>query len=367
MAFESTTFKSTRIDSQKAAEKLDALIRSGAASAQNAYQHAMNATITDALVRDSAVAFEESGKGALRMRMPNDLGQLVLTDYALGQTCERYGMPIKFARELVASQNPMLRMMAAENLETLARSQEKPGKALVRMQDGKVKAVLSSSFRRVDSRPMIENFVQTCEAQKLVPVEGMVTDTRIAIKALLPRVVVAGGDAIVFGMQLKNSDFGAGAFECKVFCMRLWCLNGALLETALRQVHLGRKLDEGTFSQHTYDLDSRTSISAMRDVIKGALSEGNVSRFTDIINASAKDGFDAAKAFDAMQKGGKITKAEKLEIIETYNSPDVEMLPAGNTAWRASNAVSWFAHAGKHSGDRKLELEKLAGDVITAA
>lgn len=367
MAFESTYRAAGHIDTIKASEKLNGLIESGRRSAEATYAHAMSATIQDALIRDSAICMTENG-GKLRLQINSDGAHqaLPLTDYAVGQACERYGMPIRFARELLSDKNAMVRSLASENLETLARSQEKPGKALVRMQDGKVRAVLSSSYKRRDMRPLIHAFVTTCQAQQLVPVEGMVTDTRYAIKALLPRVIIAGGDALTFGMQLKSSDFGAGATECRLFVMRLMCLNGAQLETALRQVHLGQKLDEGTFSQRTYELDSQTSVSAMQDVVRGALTEGNIKRFTDMIDASAGQSFDAAKAFDALHKKGRISKAEKLEIADTYNSPDVEMLPPGNTAWRASNAISWFAHAGKHDGDRKLELEKLAGDILVA-
>jgi hypothetical protein len=48
-----------------------------------------------------------------------------------------------------------------------------------------------------------------------------------------------------------------------------------------------------------------------------------------------------------------------------YNSPDTYNLPAGNTTWRLSNAISWIAGKTEDS-ERKLELMKLAGEVLPA-
>lgn len=50
-------------------------------------------------------------------------------------------------------------------------------------------------------------------------------------------------------------------------------------------------------------------------------------------------------------------------VIDAYKSADIEMIPAGNNAWRLSNAISWIA--GKEAdGEKKLDLMKLAGRVL---
>jgi hypothetical protein len=53
-------------------------------------------------------------------------------------------------------------------------------------------------------------------------------------------------------------------------------------------------------------------------------------------------------------------------VIEAYNSPDTVNMPARNSMWRLSNAVSWVA--GKtDDAERKLEISKLAGQVLNPA
>src|SRR5262249_55027027 len=61
-----------------------------------------------------------------------------------------------------------------------------------------------------------------------------------------------------------------------------------------------------------------------------------------------------------------LTKGEVDQVVQTFNSPDVENLPPGNTTWRLSNALSWVA--GKLTdAERKLDLMKLAGSGVKVA
>jgi hypothetical protein len=49
-----------------------------------------------------------------------------------------------------------------------------------------------------------------------------------------------------------------------------------------------------------------------------------------------------------------------------YNSADTVNMPAGNSMWRPSNAVSWVA--GKtEDAEHKLEISKLAAQVLGPA
>jgi hypothetical protein len=61
-----------------------------------------------------------------------------------------------------------------------------------------------------------------------------------------------------------------------------------------------------------------------------------------------------------------LLKSEADAVIEAYNSPDTHNLPAGNTTWRFSNAISWIAGA-TEDAERKLDLMKIAGEVLPKA
>ena len=50
-------------------------------------------------------------------------------------------------------------------------------------------------------------------------------------------------------------------------------------------------------------------------------------------------------------------------VVAAFDSADVINLPEGQTAWRASNAISWIA---RHTEDAemRLELERAAGSLV---
>jgi hypothetical protein len=94
--------------------------------------------------------------------------------------------------------------------------------------------------------------------------------------------------------------------------------------------------------------------------VASALTPDRVRAYCDVITQAAAEKIDAGAE---LKKLKAITKGERDTIVDAFNSPDVEMMPAGNTLWRLSNAISWVAQ--KADGDdRRLELEKIAGDLL---
>jgi hypothetical protein len=130
----------------------------------------------------------------------------------------------------------------------------------------------------------------------------------------------------------------------------------------LRQVHLGRRLDDSViYSQRTYELDAETTVSALKDVISTQLNADGLRRRMEAIRQANSQAVDPSGAKETLKK--QLLKSETDAVIEAYNSPDTYNLPAGNTTWRLSNAVSWIA--GKtEDAERKLELMKVAGDML---
>ena len=97
------------------------------------------------------------------------------------------------------------------------------------------------------------------------------------------------------------------------------------------------------------DVAQGTLAAEVIDLVRGAVKDEAV-----------KDANDAAKELMSglEQKEADLTKAE-----DAFKGTDVEMLPAGNTAWRMSNAISWVAN-GITDADKRLEVERAAGKVI---
>jgi len=227
-----------------------------------------------------------------------------------------------------------------------------------------MRGFLSDHYRRLDSRPLVDAFATECQAVGAVPVDGTVTDTRVALKAILPEIYEpVPGEVLAFGVEWHNSDFGAGAHALRAFMLRVWCLNGATMENALAQVHLGGRLSEAyDLSQRTYRLDTAASKSALRDVVRGVLAAPAIEVMCNAIRSAHEKQIDWKNVKNAV--GRRLLKGELETAQAAFEGADTINLPAGRTAWRASNALSWIAGQTENP-DRKLDLQRLAGELVS--
>jgi hypothetical protein len=224
--------------------------------------------------------------------------------------------------------------------------------------------VLSDQYRRLDSRPIIEAFAGACGEIGVVPIEGVGGELRFCVRAVLPHVFRPGGDEIIaFGIEISNSDFGAGALSVRCFCLRVWCTNYARLDEELRKVHLGKRLDDSIeFSRETYELDTKAMASATRDIVLASLAPNKVNQQVAQIERAMSERIDFKSALNGLPKMG-LLKKEIEAVRDVLTTGGLEELPPGNSIYRMSNAISWVAKSAE-TPERRLDLEQLAGSML---
>ena len=352
--------------------KLEALIEKGRTTAGDVIQHVMTHQPTDQLARGAAlrfdadpeetsitVAFPEAREGA------NTVSKRLHRN-ALVQMSHSSELPLKFIDSLQDTAAPWGRELLAHNLNTVFTNRWPKARYLLRSLGGELRGFLSDRYRRLDSRPIIEAFASAVQRKGALPYNGYVTDTKIAIQAIMPEVYEPiPGEMVAHGLSLENSDFGNGALSVRAYLLRIWCSNLAITQEEMRQVHLGRRLDDSMlYSNRTYELDAKTTVSALRDVIDGQLDADSLKRRMESIRISNEQTVDPRTAKETFRR--LLQKGESDAATQAFESPDVYNLPAGNTNWRLSNAISWIAGQTKEA-ERKLDLMKIAGDVLSKA
>jgi hypothetical protein len=313
----------------------------------------------DQIVRARAAGFDVAPTG-IRVRIADDWYQP--TDFALGQIAGRAGVPLPYLRELAAPQSaPWQHQLASE---ILGQHHGNAGdvRVLVRSVRGQLRGWVSDKYRRLDSRPLVDALASEARSVGAVPIDGVATETRVAIKVILPRILEPiPGEFLVYGGEWSNSDFGNGTHSFRTFALRVVCLNGMTRENLLKQVHLGARLSEEIeFSDRTHRLDTAASVSALRDVVRGALGPAGRDRMIEHIRAAHDRAMSKAQLSTATRT---LPKQVQKSVVDAFESPDVINLPEGNTAWRASNAISWVA---RHTEDAelRLDLERAAGAMV---
>lgn len=361
-----------------AKERLEGIIQSNLGSTAAVVERVMSEVPRDVVVPSSKLQYEVLGVSPVtptgRHAVPVERSvalqlhdeRLTLHPHALQQVGEKAGIPRPYVERLLAGA-PWQTEILEHALNSTFRNL--PDRNLVRAVGSQARAVLSDKYKRLDSRQIIDTFVGEVQRGGAQPYSAHSNDVRVSIKAIVPVVhTVAlqkgGADFLAFGIEASNSDYGAGAFSIRSFFLRLVCLNGMTAEDAMRQVHLGRRLDDNVlFSERTYKLDTDATVSAMRDVVRGQLGVGRIDALVDRIRQADGEEVDWARMKGRLTQ--VLGKDELRRVDESFRGEDVVNLPPGNTAWRAANAISWLANGKDMASDRRLELEKLSGAVLT--
>ena len=313
--------------------------------------------------RKSEVLFNASD--SVEMKLGDD-EVYKIHDNAIGQLGDKFNIPSKYLREL-ASGNDWQRNLASIILNEHSTWTNRT-RTLVRTVGNEVRGVLSDSYRRLNSETIIMSFLETANKMGGQLADGFMDATRIYLEVLMPETIAIpteknGIVEMAFGARLSTSDYGDGALELRAFLMQGVCLNGMCRQSVMRQVHLGGRLpDNIKLSQRTYELDTKTQASAIKDLTKGIFSKESITqRALEIQGASSME-VDMEKELKSLQKG-KLTKdeAKGVEKILMANKPD-DGVTGESTLWKLVQGIT--AHSRELEPRRQRDLQEIAGDLM---
>lgn len=315
--------------------------------------------------KDHSPVITFSGNGHVLMNMQN--GQYTLHDNAIGQLAEKMGIPSRYLRQLAAG-DEWQRQLAATVLNEHSGWTQRT-RVLVRTVGQEVRGVLSDSYRRLNSVEILTAFVQEASQQGAVIADAYMSDTKVWAETILPTPLTIptrkNGDVIIFaGARFSTSDYGDGAVDMRAFLLNGACLNGMVRESVMKQVHLGSRLpDNLQLSNRTYELDTRTTTSAVRDLTKGLFSKDNLMQKAIEIQGAAEIDVDFDQELKRLVKGGSLLKSEgeSVEKILMRNDPN-DGVQGGATLWKLTQAIT--AHARDIEPIRSRELHEISGALL---
>lgn len=303
--------------------------------------------------------------GNLSMNMPD--GEFSLHDNAIGQLADRMEIPQRYLRNLAGGEL-WARQLAATVLNEHSGWTER-SRVLVRTVGQQVRGVLSDSYRRLNSVEILTAFVQEAAGQGAVIADAYMNDTKVWAETILPQPLVVptlnNGDVIIFaGARFSTSDYGDGAVDMRAFLLNGACLNGMVRESVMKQVHLGSKLpDNLAISQRTYELDTQTTVSAVRDLTKGLFSREALERKAYEIQGASEIEVDLENEITKLVKSSTLQKQEGKEVEKLLMKNDPEDgVQGGATLWKLTQAIT--AHARELSPERSRELHEISGALM---
>lgn len=349
---------------ETALARMQEYIDRGRTRAEHVVRSVMEQQPRDRYVPVRALRFGH-GEQALRAIVGED-APLAINQHALDQTAERAGLNLRFLHELQGRKEEWSNNLASLNLNQLLCHMPEKDRFLVRQVGDTVRGVLSSAYKRIDSRPTVDALIGAAMDAKAAVVEGVYSETRVSLKIVRAAPIeVFSGEWMVFGLDYSNSDYGDGAAEFAAFLLRLRCLNGAVSVHEFRKVHVGRRFSgDDAASERTLRLDAAAQASLARDQVRALLSDAATDNLVGQIR-SANASEVAPKQIEGFLKA-RLGKEESKLVQDKFASADIVELPPGQTAWRLSNALSWLARE-TEDGRRKMQLERTAGEAMAVS
>ncbi len=295
------------------------------------------------------------------------LEQLDATDLAHAQIANYTDIPKKYYDRLLV-----------EDRELLARNVNKwmkkdPEQRMLRTLDGKARALLSDKFSRLDHDAIAEASIPELIAQGAQVESSQITERRMYIKAVLPKIQgeVRKGDVVQAGVAISNSEVGQGSVLITPLIYRLICLNGTIImDSKFSARHVGkRQLGNGSediaalLSSEAIQADDKAMMLKVRDVIRACFSQAVFSQRLDMMRAATEDKLSGARVNDVVLMLGD---AHGFNDYERESVLRHLIEGADLTRYGLHNAVTRTAQD-VESYDRATELEQLGGTILSLA
>lgn len=228
------------------------------------------------------------------------LGVFPVNTHAHRQTAEHLDVPTKFYDSLRTRHPDLL----ATTVNALF--EREPERRMVRVLDGRIRALLSDRFRPLDNFDLANAVLPVLSDAPEMRIEStQFTEARFYIKAVFPRIQsqVRVGDVVQAGIVISNSEIGAGSVSVLPLIYRLLCSNGLIApESGQRRYHTGKRIGgaEGEafemFSDRTRQLDDAAFWAKVQDIVRGVMNQEIFEGIVDKLREATGDRISASIA-----------------------------------------------------------------------
>lgn len=324
----------------------------------------------DFMVDPRQLRFETDAHGTMatlegRKGESGELERFPVTDLAHGQIATFTEIPKAYYDRMRAEQHGLLDTSVHTWLDSLGGKRR-----MVRTLDGRLRAVLSDRFRRIDNYDL-GNVILPILAELGAEFRHLaITEEKMFIKAIFPQMrgeVRPGlGDVVQLGVTIENSEVGRGSVSVLPMSLRLVCMNGATHNKyGVKRNHVGSQITGGEeayelFSTEAMEADDKALMLKVRDVVKATASQVLLDNILGDMRDSMAVDLATAPALAVAELGR--TKG----LTEGTQTTILEHLLAGGTMtqWGLVNAITRSAQDAEDYQSAN-DLERLGGDILS--
>jgi hypothetical protein len=349
--------------------KLEERIEAGRAQSTRILERIDTEIPQDRIVRGDRLTFDVVNGKQLGVSVGGN--DLKVHPHALGQLLSHAGVPKNFldslmTREVMDEDKGVgdrwgAKLGARMLSEIYAHDHDRH---LFRSVGDQLRGALSPRYDRRDTRVILQHFLEGCQRVGAMPYESAMSDTRVMMKVIIARLIEpVKNEIVLMGAVFEDSQYGNGATSVSTFIERAWCTNLAVSTTQTRRIHLSKELtDADVQNERTMQLRTDLFAEETRNAVMAQLGDNAINNVAKAVQ-DANEAKISPTEIDGFLKR-RLTAGQAEKVQEIFNSADVLDLPAGQSRWRLSNALSFYAHS-VTDPEQKLEVQRLAGEAMT--
>lgn len=310
----------------------------------------------------SLSVFTEHGSSTLSIFTDKDIYNFKITDIAHHQIADRLGIPFKYYERMMNEYPKLL----DENINSWLKF--KSEKRMLRTLDGKLRAFLSSRYRRLDNLELVDHILPVIAQMKNCSIASCdITETHLYLKVINKSVKaeIVPGDIVQAGFVVSNSEIGLGALKVEPLVYRLVCKNGMISKDyAHKKYHTGRNVEDTDnayelYSDETLKADDKAYFMKVQDIVSAAVDETKFMLTVDKMRKvkNIKTGDNPVETVEVLGDKYLLNKNERASVLRHFiMDRDFSQFGLVNAVTRTSQDVEDY--------NRATELERIGGTIL---
>ena len=269
-----------------------------------------------------------------------------ISKFAMGQLCAKVGVPSRYIEKCLESG---LTDLAADNINSWL---DDYGRSLfIRQYDNTIRGILSDRYMTLDTPDILSILSDVIDPRQYSTKGFFLSPERFHARIVQNTMMKVAGEDLFAGIQVDSSDVGRSTVSVKFFIFKQVCTNGLCISKAggilFEQRHVGINIDD-------FRSGFQKSMSRIPDLIEYS---------QDMIQACMKDNLPILDEKRLEDFAESLRTSTRLSRDSVGKVIDLMQEKYSTTRWGLVNSLTEVAQ--DFTLERRVELEKIAGDILS--
>ena len=283
---------------------------------------------------------------------PSGSRNVGMTRYAMSQLCNKLGVPVRYLEKCF---DAGMLDLASENVNAWLAEHNK--NLFIREYDGRIRGILSDRYMTLDTPNIMEVISSVVNSSEYSTKGFFLSPERFHARIVQNTMMNIAGEDLFAGIQIDSSDVGRSTLQVRFMIFKQVCTNGLCISKGggvlFEQRHIGISIDD-FYSEFK---ESMSRIPVLMENAKELIEEAR----------NDSQGFAVPYYNESHMKEFVERVKLKTRLSDESMSKVISMMTEkySPTRWGLINSITEVAQ--DFTLERRVELEKIAGDLLLVA